>query len=63
MHNHLMNNYVIGNKKALFKLMSGYYAKKDDYVFNYLPFTFHIEKGIEDENYSRFLKFYYQRNK
>lgn len=46
MHNHLINNYIIGNKKALFKTMSLYYKRKDDYVFNYLPHTFHIEKGI-----------------
>lgn len=46
MHNHLINNYVIGNKKALFKTMTLYYKKKDDYVFNYLPHTFHIEKGL-----------------
>ena len=26
MHNHLINNYVIGNKKALFHTMNGYYA-------------------------------------
>ena len=48
MHNHLINNYVIGNKKALLKIMTLYYKKKDDYVFNYLPYTFHVEKGLED---------------
>lgn len=63
MQNHLINNYIIGNKKALFKTMALYYKKKDDYVFNYLPYTFHIEKGLEDENYFKFLRFYYQRNK
>lgn len=25
-HNHLINNYVIGNKKALFNTMSNYYT-------------------------------------
>jgi hypothetical protein len=42
MQNHLINNYVIGNKKALLKTMSLYYKKLDDFVFNYLPYTFHI---------------------
>jgi hypothetical protein len=46
MQNHLINNYVIGNKKALLKTMSLYYKKLDDFVFNYLPYTFHIEKGL-----------------
>ena len=27
MPNHLINNYVIGNKKALFQTMSAYYAE------------------------------------
>lgn len=54
---------MIGNKKTLFKTMSVYYKNRDDYVFNYLPYTFHIQKGIEDESYFRFLKFYYQRGK
>lgn len=26
-HNHLPNNYIIGNKKALFYTMSSYYEK------------------------------------
>ena len=48
MHNHLINNYVIGNKKALLKAMTVYYKKIDDFVFNYLPYTFHIVDGLED---------------
>lgn len=63
MHNHLINNYVIGNKKALLKAMTVYYKKIDDFVFNYLPYTFHIVDGLEDENYFRFLRHYYQRGK
>ena len=27
--NHLINNYVIGNKKALFHTMSAYYSEKN----------------------------------
>jgi hypothetical protein len=54
---------VIGNKKALLKTMSIYYKKQNDFVFNYLPYTFHIEKGFEDENYGRFLRYFHQRSK
>lgn len=63
MQNHFKNNYVIGNKKTLFKTMSVYYKNREDNVFNYLPYTFHVRNGIEDESYFRFLKYYYQRGK
>ena len=42
MHNHLINNYVIGNKKALLKTMKQYYHIVDKNPFDYLPLTFHI---------------------
>ena len=32
-HNHLPNNYVLGNKKALFYTMSKYYAKTNEDIF------------------------------
>ena len=48
MHNHLKNNYVIGNKKALLKAMTIYYKQNNDYVFNYLPYTYHIANGLDD---------------
>ena len=48
MHNHFKHNYVICNKKALLKAMTVYYKKLDDFVFNHLPYTFHIVKGLED---------------
>lgn len=47
MHNHLRNNYILGNKKALFNTMSNYYGSKGLDVFEYLPLTFHIT-GLED---------------
>ena len=46
MHNHLINNYVIGNKKALLKAMTYHYQKINENVFNYLPTTFHIVEGL-----------------
>lgn len=39
--------------------MSDYYSKKGDDVFNYLPLTFHISNGLEDEKYLKFLNYYY----
>ena len=49
LHNHLINNFIIGNKKALFATMSEYYSKINKDVFDYLPLTFHIKKGLEDD--------------
>ena len=63
MHNHLINNYVIGNKKALFHTKSSYYAERGEEVFDYLPLTFHIKEGLEDPVYYKFLKYYYKRAK
>ena len=46
-----MNNYILGNKKALFNTMLNFYKEKDENVFKYLPLTFHIKEGLEDEKY------------
>ena len=50
-HNHLINNYILGNKKALFNTMSNYYKENKEDVFSYLPLTFHIKDGLEDKKY------------
>ena len=63
LHNHFVNNYIIGNKKTLFQTMSLYYKHQNDYVFNHLPCTYHVQAGLEDEQFLRFLRFYYQRGK
>lgn len=63
MQNHLINNYVIGNKKALFHTMINFYTSIGEDVFNYLPLTFHIKNGLEDQSYFQFLKYYYKRAK
>jgi len=62
-HNHLENNYVIGNKKALFYTMSKYYELTKQNVFDYLPTTFHIESGLGDPTYMKFLNSFYERAK
>jgi len=48
-HNHFINNFIIGNKKALFQTMSEYYGKTNKNVFDYLPLTFHIKQGLGDD--------------
>ena len=63
MHNHLINNYVLGNKKALFNTMTAYYAEKGEDVFDYLPLTFHVKEGLQDKKYFQFLRYYHKRNK
>jgi hypothetical protein len=61
--NHLVNNYVIGNKKALFNTMASYYRETQQEVFAFLPLTFHITNGMDDKNYFDFLKYYHKRAK
>lgn len=39
--------------------MTDYYTSRGDNVFNYLPMTFHICNGLDDEKYFKFLNFYY----
>lgn len=62
-HNHFMNNFIIGNKKALFKTMSEYYSRLSQNVFDYLPLTFHVKNGLEDDEYLKFLQQFYISSK
>lgn len=45
-HNHLQNNFYIGNKKALFYNMRRYLSLKGIDPFTVIPLTFHISKGV-----------------
>lgn len=45
-HNHLPNNYIIGNKKALYYTMTKYYEKVGQNPFEYLPETYHVQNGL-----------------
>ena len=62
-HNHLPNNYILGNKKALFYTMNTYYEKTKEDIFEYLPLTFHIQNGIDDNEYLHFLNHFYDQAK
>ena len=56
MHNHFLQNFSIGNKKALFYNLKKYYNLLGKNVFDIIPLTFHIKKGQADPEYSTFLK-------
>ncbi|XP_031505734.1 uncharacterized protein LOC116268045 [Nymphaea colorata] len=56
--NHLVENYYIGNKKALFYNLKRYYDHINKAVFEAVPLTFHLTRGTEDPNYSEFLSAY-----
>ena len=59
MHNHLENNYNLGNKKALYHNMTSFMGQQGKEVFDYLPVTFHIIKDFsKDEEYTKFLSYY-----
>ena len=63
MQNHMSQNFLIGNKKALLYTMRQYYESCNMNVFNYLPLSFHVTKGMEDPEYMRFLSHFYERRK
>ena len=63
MQNHLQNNYVIGNKKALLKTMSHYYTQIGRNPFEVLPLTFHVCEGVEDPLFLNFLRYYHKKNR
>jgi tubulin polyglutamylase TTLL1 len=57
-HNHLENNFYIGNKKAIYYNLKRYLELKGEQPFGMLPLTFHITRGVEDPEYLRFLGCY-----
>ena len=57
-HNRLSNNSSICNKKEMFKNMKNYYDKLNIDVFTKVPLTYHIEIGLNDLQFSLFLKHY-----
>jgi len=57
-HNHFENNFLLGNKKALFYNLRDHYRQSGRNVFEYVPLTFHIKKGVKDPEYKRFVQYY-----
>jgi tubulin monoglycylase TTLL3/8 len=62
MHNHLTNNFYLGNKKALFYNLKEYYELTGGHLFKVIPLTFHIKKGMRDPQYKRFLVYHKKRH-
>jgi hypothetical protein len=62
-HNHLVNNFYLGNKKALFYNLREYYSLSGDNLYNYIPLTFHIRRGLKDPEYAKFVDYYKRRQR
>jgi len=43
--------------------MSSFYASTGEDIFDYLPLTFHIQNGLDDDSWYKFLKYYYKKSK
>ena len=57
-YNRLEDNFHLSNKKALFWNMSQYYDSKGQNIDDALPRTFHIDHGINDPEYQKFLRYH-----
>ena len=55
MQNHLPFNGLLGNKKAMFYLMKEYCRLTKKNFFEVVPLTFHIKKGLMDDQFRSFM--------
>lgn len=55
MHNHLPLNGVLGNKKAMYYILKEYCRRSKKELFEVVPLTFHIRKGLADEQFKEFM--------
>jgi len=58
LYNRLEDNFHLSNKKALFWNMCEYYKSVNSSPWDALPITFHIENGLSDPEYQKFLQYY-----
>ena len=56
--NHLEGDNSLGQKKSMFINLLRYYNLLGKDVFSIIPLTFHIMKGITDENYAKFKNYF-----
>lgn len=63
MTNHLEFSRLLGNKKALFFTMRQYYSLIGRNYNDYMPLTFHITGGQEDDEYLNFVTAYQEKKK
>ena len=57
-HNHIDKNYHISNKKALFYNVKNYCEQLRIDPFCFIPITFHIQDGLQDQEYQQFVQFF-----
>lgn len=57
-YNRLENNFHLSNKKALFWNISEYYKSKGQDPWNALPVTFHIDHGLSDPEFKKFVEYF-----
>jgi hypothetical protein len=56
MVNHIPGCFQLHSKKLLFANLKKYYEKKKLNVYDYLPETYVISKGLNDPEYQKFLE-------
>lgn len=61
-HNHFEGNFNLGNKKALYHNLRNLFDSLKKSIFDIIPMTFHLRKGLEDSEYQGFLD-YFKENK
>jgi uncharacterized protein YpiB (UPF0302 family) len=52
------DNFHLSNKKALFWNFSEYYKSMNKNPWDALPVTFHIDNGLNDPEYIKFLEYH-----
>jgi hypothetical protein len=57
-HNHLPENGLLGNKKALFYCLREYCGLVGENVFDIVPLTFIINQGLLDPEYNRLAAYF-----
>lgn len=55
MVNHIPGCFQLHSKKLLFANLKKYYEKKKLNLYDYLPETYVISKGLNDPEYQKFL--------
>jgi hypothetical protein len=56
LHNRLEHNFNLADKKFLYINMKRYYSAIGENVFDYLPITFHLQHGEDDQSFFNFVQ-------
>ena len=57
-HNHIDHHYHLSDKKTLFKNLTNYCKTKALDPFDYIPVTFHLEKGVNNTAFVDFMNYF-----